>query len=155
MTNDISKRRDIAIYKPNLKKTGSVAQFKLGGANDCMFLECTRQIGEMTGSNPYDWKNKIIVKLGTTDLCKMLAYFNLYQPASPLKLMHKLGTSNQLIELKWQEYNGHSSYYLSVSHKAGDAEANRVSIPIALDEVEYLVVGFRKALEIILDWDPD
>ena len=37
------RRRDIAIYKPNKKVTGGVAQFKLGNRDDCMFLEIAKQ----------------------------------------------------------------------------------------------------------------
>jgi Whirly transcription factor len=153
--SDKYKRRDIAIYKPNGKKSGGVAQFKISSNADCMFLECASQIGEMKSSNPYDWKNKIAVKLGEPDICKMLAYFRLHKPSAPLKLFHQSpdGTS-KAIELKYQEYNGKPSYYLSVSHQKSKGGApNRVNLPIGLDEVEYLRIGFKKALEMILHWD--
>ncbi len=148
-------RKDIGIYKANTKGTGSVAQFKMANNNDCMFLECANQIGEMKSSKPYDWTNKIIVKLGEADLCKMLAYFRLHQPGSPLKLYHQTpGGGNKGIELKWQEYNGRQSYYLTVTHqKEKGGTPNRVNTPIGLDEVEYLRIGFEKALAIILNWD--
>ena len=148
---DKRRRRDIAIYKANKKNTGSAAQFKLGHNDDCMFLECASQ----TGPKAYDWEKKIIVKLGEADLCKMLAYFNLTRPGAPLKLYHESPDGgNKGIEVKWQEYNGKSQYYLSVSHqKTKGATPNRVGISIGLDEVEYLKVGFKLALEIILAWD--
>jgi hypothetical protein len=157
-TKDIDKqrkRRDIGIYKANPKGTGSVAQFKMANNNDCMFLECANQIGEMKSSRPYDWDNKIIVKLGEADICKMLAYFRLHQPGAPLKLYHQSpGGGNKGIELKWQEYNGRQSYYLTVTHQKAKGEApNRVGTPIGLDETEYLKVGFKKALAIFLAWD--
>lgn len=153
---DVTKRmRDIAVYKPNPKKTGSVAQFKLSSNRDCMFVEVANQIAPKDSSAPYDWANKIIVKLGDTDICKFLAYFNLNRPGAPLKLYHRSpdGT-NKTIEIKWQEFNGKESYYLSISHQKIKGErANRVSIPIGLDEIEYLKIGFRKALEIFLEWN--
>lgn len=155
MSETLRRRRDIAIYKANQKQSGSVVQFKLSNQNDCMFLECANQNAPMDSSTPYDWKNKIIIKLGTPDICKMLAYFKLDKPGAPVKLYHQSpdGT-NKGIELKWQEYKGKQSYYLSVSHQKKKGEApNRVGIPIGLDEVEYLLVGFRKALGIILAWD--
>lgn len=149
------RRRDIAIYKPSSKGTGSVAQFKMGYNNNCMFLECANQNGSMDSPKPYDWENKIILKLGVADICKMLAYFGLNKPGVPLKLYHESPDgSNKGIELKWQEYKGRPQYYISVSHQKSKGEkANRVGISITLDELEFLKVGFKKALEIILAWD--
>jgi hypothetical protein len=153
--NEKYSRRDIAIYKPNKNKTGGVAQFKISSNADCMFLECARQIGEIKSSNPYDWNNKITVKLGEPDICKLLAYLRLDKPGAELKLFHQSpdGTSKG-IGFKYQEYNGRPSYYLSVTHqKSKGATPNKVGLPIGLDEVEYLLVGFKKALEMILHWD--
>jgi len=153
--SEMRRRADIAMYKANPKKTGSVAQFKMANNNDCMFLECANQIGEPKSSKPYDWENKIIVKLGTTDICKMLAYFRLHQPNAALKIYHESpGGGNKGIELKWQEYNGRQSYYLTVTHQRNKGDKpNRVGTPIGFDEIEYLIVGFQKALELILNWD--
>lgn len=149
------RRRDIGIYKPTKKGSGAVAQFKLGLKNDCMFLECARQNAPIDSPKPYDWENKIIVKLGETDITKMLAYFNLHKPGAPLKLHHETpGGGNKRIELKWQEYQGRPQYYLSVSHQLDSGEIKtRVGLAIGLDEVEYLKIAFRRALEIILDWN--
>lgn len=153
---DERKRGEIAIYKPNPKKTGSVAQFKLGHQNDCMFLEIAPQLKEGgTDKRPFDWEKKIIVKLGETDICKFLAYIGLNRPGAALKIYHESPDGgNKGIEFKWQEYKGRPSYYMKVSHqKNKGAQATSVAIPIALDEIEFLKVGFRKALEVILDWD--
>lgn len=155
MENQPRRRADIGIYKANPKKSGSVAQFKMSHKNDCMFLELATQIREMDNAKPYDWDNKIVVKLGITDITKMMAYFSpqiLYKnnPPSPLKLFHKTARGSKSIELKWQpKYN---NYYLSVSAKEGDNAPSRVSVPISLDEVELLMVAFPRALEIILAW---
>ena len=121
-----------------------------------MFLEVANQCGPMKSSKPYDWENKIIVKLGSTDICKMLAYFRLHQPGAPLKIYHESpgGAGNKGIELKWQEYNGRQSYYLSVTHQKKKGESpSKVNIPVGLDDVEFLIVGFQKALGLILNWD--
>ena len=143
------RRRDIAIYKPNKKVTGGVAQFKLGNRDDCMFLEIAKQTAAMDSDRPYDWENtKIVVKLGIPDITKMMAYFRL-SPEAPLKLFHKNTKGSKTIELKWQD--NYKSYYLSVSSKEGDV-LKRAALPIGLDEVELLMVGFSRALEIILRW---
>ena len=161
-TKTFIKRADIGIYKANKRKSGSVAQFKMGSKSDCMFLEMAKQVREMDDPAPYDWQNtKICIKLGTTDISKILAYFApqlMYYRSSPepLKLFHKTATGTKTIELKWQsnEYNGKTtySYYLSVSSKQGSEDAIRIACPISLDEVELLKIGFTRALEIILAW---
>lgn len=152
----MNKRRgEIAIYKPNPKKTGAVAQFKLSNNDDCMFLEIAKQIRGMKDSRPYDWENKIVVKLGTPDICKFLAYLNLSAPGAPLSIFHQSPAGgNKTVEFKYQEYNGRPGYYMTVSYQqAKDKPANRVAVSIGLDEVEFLKVGFKKALEVILSWD--
>lgn len=148
------KRGEITVYKPNGKGTGSAAQFKMGNQDECMFLEIASQIPGAAKGKQFDWSKKILVKLGVGDICKFLAYFNLYEPSAPLKMFHEWKGQTKGIEIKYQNYNGRTSYYLTVSHqKESGAQANRISVPIALDEVEFLKVGFKKALEIILDWD--
>lgn len=151
MTETNERRRDIAIYKPNKKTTGGAAQFKLGNRDDCMFLEIAKQTGSMSDkSKLYDWTNtKIVVKLGIADITKIMAYFRMNNPSSPLKLFHKNDRGSKTIEFKWQP--DYSSYYLSVSSKEG-SELKRAALPIGLDEVELLMVGFTRALEIILRW---
>jgi len=155
MENTPRRRADIGIYKANPKKTGSVAQFKMSHKNDCMFLEMAPQIREMDNSKPYDWDNKIVIKLGITDMTKMMAYFRpqiIYpkSPPNPLKLFHKTSRGSKSIELKWQpKYN---NYYLSVSAKDEDSDPIRIAVPISLDEVELLMVAFARGIEIILAW---
>lgn len=159
---DYVKRKDIGIYKANKKLTGSVAQFKMGSQDDCMFLELASQVRDMKDSKPYDWENtKIVVKLGVTDISKLLAYFEpqlMYYRTAPaeLELYHQTKTGSKAITLKWQsnEYKGKTtySYYLSVSAKQGSQAAVRVACPISLDEVELLKVGLKRALELILKW---
>lgn len=154
MAEEVRRRGEIAIYKANQKNTGAVAQFKLGNKNDCMFLEIARQIAPMDSERPYDWDNKIIVKLGIPDITKMLSYFKFNAPAEPLKLFHQSDKGSKTIELKYQEYNNKPSYYLTVSSKGADpkSEAVRVGLPVGLDEVEYLSIGLIRAVEVILDW---
>lgn len=149
------KKRDIAIYKPNKKKNGAAAQFKISNQRDCMFLEVANQIREMDDANPYDWSNKIILKLGEADLCKMLAYFDLDKPSAELSLFHQSpdGT-NKGLKIAYQEYNGRPQYYFSVTHQKGKGQPpNKVGFPVGLDELQYLRIGFRKVLELILNWD--
>lgn len=153
------RRKDIGIYKANKKMTGSVAQFKIARDNSCMFLELAKQIGDMDSKMPYDWENsKITVKLGIPDITKMMNFFRRGGEAEALKLFHQNDKGSKSIELSWQEkYN---TFYLKVSakEKMKDKEGKEkeelrsVAVPIGLDEVELLMVGFTRGLELILGW---
>lgn len=149
-----NQRRDINIYKANGKKTGAAAQFKMSHKDDCMFLECAAQIGDKDSSRPYDWNNKIIVKLGETDISKLLVYLGLNKPSSPMKLFHESpGGGSKTIELKYQEYKSRPGYYLSVGHqkKKGD-KPHRVSLPIGIDEAMLIKLGLELGFQIMLGW---
>lgn len=155
MSEKFVRRKDIGIYKANKNKSGSVAQFKIANDNSCMFLEMAKQVNDMDSDAPYDWeKSKIIVKLGIPDITKMLAYFRINAPTQPLKLFHQNERGSKSIELSWQEK--YRTYYLKVSckekDKEGKEELKSLAIPIGLDEVELLLVGFNRALQLILNW---
>jgi len=148
------KRDFIGIYKANKNNNGSVAQFKLGSEKDCMFMELAKQVRPMRDSRPYDWENtKITVKLGDTDIGKLLALFNGNLPLASdpkkedLMLFHKNAKGNKIIKLKKQD----RGYYMKVSVKEGDKN-DSISLPISWDEAELISIGLRKGYEIILGW---
>jgi hypothetical protein len=149
------RRQDINIYKPNRNNNGSVAQFKIAGSDECMFLECARQVAPQDSSRPYDWEKKIIVKLGLPDISKLLFYLKMSRPQSPLKLYHESPRGgNKTVDLKYQEYKGKPGYFMSVSYqKDKGEEAHRVSVPIGMDEAEILKVGLALGIEVILGWN--
>ena len=148
------ERKDFCIYKPNGKGTGGVAQFKMHRQDECMFLECASQVRPMDDPKPYNWDAKIIVKLGMVDIGKLLGYFALNAPQSALKLYHESPNgANKTIELKYQEYKGAPSYFLSISTKENkEASVQRVSLPVGLDEVELLKVCLKQAVRLMLAW---
>jgi hypothetical protein len=145
-------RKNIGIYKANKNKTGSVAQFKLAQDGSCMFLEMARQVNEMDNPRPYDWDNKIIVKLGLPDISKLMNFFRRNVGKDhKLDLFHSSEKGSKSIKVEWQDkYN---SFYLNVSFKDKDGGILRVGIPIGLDEVELLMAAFQRAVIIILAWD--
>lgn len=144
---------DIGIYKPKKDMTGAVAQFKLGKDRDCMFLELAKQTAPMDSPKPYDWeKTKITVKLGHTDIGKLLALFNgkLAPPQGDkpdLELFHKNAKGNKIISLKKMP----SGFYLRTSMKEADRQ-DAIALPLSPDEVELIKIGLSKAYELILGW---
>lgn len=78
-------RPDFAIYHPNGKGTGCALRMNLHPAHarrdGCIMLELANQktIGDRRAAIPrfptFDWENRLGVKLGFSDLCKMLQVF--------------------------------------------------------------------------------
>ena len=84
-TESRAYRPKLALYHPNARGTGSAVRFELLPAVDdaegCIMLTIAGQsaVGDRRAPTPtyarFDWENKIVVKLGFTDLCQMLQVF--------------------------------------------------------------------------------
>ena len=145
---------DIGIYKPKKDMTGAVAQFKMAKDKECMFLELARQNAPMDSPKPYDWeKTKITVKLGHTDIGKLLALFNGTLPPPreadkpDLELFHKNPKGSKVISLKRMPVG----FYLRTSIKEGERQ-DAIALPLSPDEIELLRIGLRRAYELMLGW---
>lgn len=84
-TNDVAMREyrpNFAIYHPNGKGTGCALRMTLHPAHDrrdgyiMLELATQRTVGDRRAAIPkfptFDWENRLVVKLGFADLCKML-----------------------------------------------------------------------------------
>lgn len=84
-TNDVAMREyrpNFAIYHPNGKGTGCALRMNLHPAHDrrdgyiMLELATQRTVGDRRAAIPkfptFDWENRLVVKLGFADLCKML-----------------------------------------------------------------------------------
>lgn len=134
------------IYKANNKGTGSAAQFQLGSKKDCVFLELANQIRPKDDAKPYDWEGKVIVKLGQTDIGKLLHLFS--SNLDGVELFHKNDKGNKVVKFTAQE-NG---FYLKVSSKEGDGAPISISLPISWDEAHLLKLVLERAFIIMLGW---
>jgi hypothetical protein len=143
----------VGIYKANNNNTGAVVQFKMGSESDCMFMELAKQCRPMKDPKPYDWENtKVTVKLGDTDIGKLLALFNGFlveedPKKEDLMLYHQNSKGNKIIKFKKQA----KGYYMKVSIKEGDRN-DSISLPISWDEAELIKIALTKGYEIILGW---
>lgn len=140
--------KPFCIYKANNNKSGAAAQFKLADNLPCVFLEVARQINDREASAPYDWANKITVKLGDTDIGKILLLLNGQGPEQ-LELIHKSPKGGtKYITLQVQE----RGIFMQVNSKAEDGTSNRVSFPIGYDEAGLLKLALERAYLIMLGW---
>ena len=84
-TESRAYRPKLALYHPNARGTGSAVRLELLPATDdaegCIMLTIAGQsaVGDRRAPTPtyarFDWENKIVVKLGFTDLCQILQVF--------------------------------------------------------------------------------
>ena len=75
-------RPDFAVYHPNGKGTGCAFRMNLHPAHEnydgCIMMELANQssVGNRQGAVPkyptFDWKNSVAVKLGFSDICKVI-----------------------------------------------------------------------------------
>ena len=150
------KKKDyVGIYKPNRNNNGACAQLKISSDRECMFLEFAPQVRPGTDAVPFDWSKdkKICVKIGVTDIGKILSLFNCVLPLNEdknkpdLELFHKTGSGNKTIKFKVQQ-NG---YYIKVTMQDG-GKLSSLAMPCSWDEAELLKIALTRGYEIILGW---
>ncbi len=150
---------DLIFYHPNMKGSGSAAQFELKpairGREGCFFLVMARQNSEMirrgNGKNrtaTFDWKGAVTVKLGLSDIGQMLLVLHNRQAAiaNGKGLFHDTADANTIIQLRKAEKT--EGYILDLSHKAkrDGAEPNRVWIILTEAEALTLRLVFEQAM---------
>lgn len=144
----------LAIYKANKNKNGAALQLRLHRDHECAFFEAAQQVGDMDSATPYDWAKKIVVKLGDSDIGKLLML--LEDKVDTLKLYHQNDKGSKIIEMKKQTGN-YKGYFLTISSAAkalGDKPAvnTRVSLPIGDDEAELMKIALKTAYSRMLGW---
>ncbi len=149
----------LAIYKANKNKNGAALQLRLHRDHECAFFEAAQQIDDMDSKNPYDWAKKIVVKLGETDIGKLLML--LEDKVETLKLYHQNEKGSKVIEVKKQTGN-YKGYFLTISAagkeytdkegKKVPAKSSRVSLPIGDDEAELMKIALKTAYSRMLGW---
>lgn len=157
--NLAKKDNYLAIYKANKNTTGAALQLRLHRDFECAFFEAALQIDDMDSSNPYDWGKKIVVKLGESDIGKLLSL--LEDKVDSLKLFHQNEKGSKIVEVKKQTGN-YKGYFMTISasmketvDKDGNkvpAKNTRVSLPIGDDEAELMKLALKTAYNRILGW---
>jgi len=157
MTEEFSK--NFVLYKARNDDSGAASQWSLGSKRDCVFLEMANQAGKNNkGNAKFDWENKIIFKLGETDIGEILAVLmGLQQGVGPFDqaknkhkgLFHSNKDGNSILYFGKDE---HGKYRIYLSVKRGE---KRTAIQHALSNGEACILGIllRRAVEIIYRLD--
>jgi hypothetical protein len=151
-------KNKFSVYKPNKNSSGSAVQFDFNREKQCIFLEAARQVASQAQGaqqNAFDWENKIVFKLGLTDMGKLLAVLqgriksvDLFH--DPSKGQYTLGTEvkNNAVSFSKGDYG----YFLKVSSQGRDGKVSAIQISITEDEAALLQVLLAKAVEESLGW---
>jgi len=138
---------DYAIYKPNQRNSGAAIRFNFNPEKGAIFLDAAQQ----TGEKQFDWDNKIIMKLGLSDIGTILAL--LQNRTTEAKLFHKSEKATSSFELSPRNEPDRAPYVLFISRQeAADKSIRKVSLPITHAEVAILEVALHTATSRIIGW---
>jgi len=141
------RNSDYALYKPNSRGSGGAIRFGLNPAKGAVFLEAAAQSGE----RHFDWEQKIIMKLGLSDIGAALAV--LQGRTTMAKLFHQSEKANSALEFSLRDDPDRAPLILSVSRQdAADKSLRKVTIPVSHAEAAVLETALRTAVARILRW---
>ncbi len=158
--------KSFQLYKARNDGTGAASQWDLGSKKDdddniihhCVFLGMANQKGKDDNDNAsFDWENKILFKLGETDIGEILAVLvGIKDAVGPLDtnsgkhkgLFHSNPTGNAILYFG-KDNNGRFRIHLRV--KKND---NKIAVEHTITKGEACVLStlLRRAIEVMYRW---
>lgn len=151
---DFSRKKPyFNIYKPLQKENmGAALQFSYDANKRAIFLEAAQQRGgklTIGSKEQFDWENKIVFKIGTTDISRLLLVFaGREREAKCLHSQHGTGRTS-VLEFIQGEYQGKINFSLKLT-RIVDGKTQRISMFISQDEVGILAHFVRESLSRML-----
>ena len=140
------------IYKPLQKEdAGAALQFSYDASKKAVYLEAARQRGaklEIGSTEQFDWENKIVFKIGVTDVGHLSLLFT--GKKLEAKCIHKPpeGSHTSVLEMRKQT-GDYDNYQLKLS-KTSKGEGGNVTsaVSIFIDHHEFALLShfFRESL---------
>lgn len=147
-----SQSKKFAVYKPNKRATGAAIRFDLNVARESVFLEAAAQSSEQA----FDWENKIVFKLGVSDIGKLLSVLegkvkNIHIYHEPGKSPFALDKSvkNNALGVSKTDFG----FIFKVSQQTLDKRVRLVSVPFSEDEAILLKILLQQSVAKIFGWD--
>jgi hypothetical protein len=147
------------IYKPRRDGGGCASGWELNAEKEAVFLEMAAQIGKMEGDENarFDWPNKLVMKLGVTDIGEIIAVLERRQKGiGPQKegrhrgLFHQ--TAGGSTTLAFEESKQQAGWHLRIGVQKTGADVQNLSHSITPGEGATLLVLLRLAIERIYRW---
>lgn len=155
-TKQFKRKPYYNIYKPLAKDSmGAALQFSYDATKQSVYLEAARQKGpklEIGSKEQFDWDNKIVFKLGVTDVGHLSMLF--VGKKLEVKCIHKPpdGKHTSVLEIKKQT-GDYDNYQFKLS-KTEKGESGNVtsSVGLYIDHHELAILShfFREALSRML-----
>ena len=148
-----------SIYKPRRDGGGCASGWELNAEKEAVFLEVAAQVGTMQGEDNarFDWPNKLIMKLGVTDIGEILALLERRQKGiGPQKdgrhrgLFHKTAAGSTT--LSFEESQQQPGWHLRIGVQKTGSDVQSHSHSITPGEGATLLVLMRLAIERIYAW---
>lgn len=146
------------VYKPLKKEdAGAALQFSYDAKKSAIFLEAARQKGPKLAigdKDQFDWKNKIVFKIGVADIAKMLLLFAGREKEA--KCLHSQQDSGRtsVLEITAGVYQDKPNFAVKLSRTA-DGETQRVSMFLNQEEMGILAHFVRESLTRMLGFNEE
>lgn len=151
------KKPGYDLYKPLTKDgAGAALQFTYDASKQAVYLEAARQLGpklEIGSKEQFDWTNKIVFKLGVTDVGHLSMLFT--GRKTEVKCVHQPPSKTHTSVLEMRKQTGDYDNYqlkLSKTMKGEDGVNKTISVGLYVDhhELQLLSHFFRESLTRML-----
>lgn len=139
------------IYKPLKKEdAGAALQFSYDASKKAVYLEAARQRGaklEIGSTEQFDWENKIVFKIGVTDVGHLSLLFT--GKKLEAKCIHQPPEGNHTSVLEIRKQTGdYDNYQLKLSKTTKGESSGTNSVLIFIDHHELALLShfFRESL---------
>ncbi len=146
------------IFKPNKSLQGAASQWELNAEKGMMFVEFANQKTTEDKSVSFDWEDKIVMKLGVSDIGDILATLVGLQDGIGPKdgegrrkgIYHQTDKGNTILQLA--KKNGADVFYIRISKKPKNGQPIVATHSMTLGEGMVLSTLLRRAIEVIHLW---
>lgn len=156
---EFKKKPYYNIYKPLAKAdAGAALQFSYDPIKGAIFLEATRQQGErlpIGDKNQFDWSNKIVFKMGVTDVGQLLLVLN--GRKTTVECLHSGQDKAHTSVLKLNKQSGDYDNYCLKLTRTDKTEGSKTtkSVQIYIDHHEMAILAqfMRESLNRMLGFN--
>lgn len=129
----------VHLKKPYTKVVNDREEISRG----CLFFEIANAVA---GSDRMDWDNKINMKIGVTDIGKILAGL---KSGSEIKIYHENGQGNSALNIATGQQPG--TYSFNFSKKVGE-DLKRANIYLNTEDMNVFMILLQSGLPQMLGW---
>lgn len=126
----------VQLKKPGTDNNGQIVR-------GCMFFEIANAI---EGSDKMDWNNKINMKIGVSDIGKILAGL---KSRKEIKIYHENSQGNSALNIAEGQQPG--TFAFNFSKKVGD-QVQRANIYLNVEDMNVFLILLETGLPAMLGW---